>query len=173
MPYLSKIKWVELPLLSFGKGHDLNLHAPRGVVTGLDGIIQITSSIVGIWPRQLVCLGAAQVLNSLVTLEKGQTFFVYISGFVYTLLLRLMPMKKDGRKFSKVVISESQNHTIYWADRLACKYMAWFQSETSSKKITLGDFQAPFNMNVHYMFTLIMLINELFNAIAGMAYFFI
>ena len=109
MPYLSKIKWVELPLLGFSKGHDLNLHAPRGVVTGLDGVVQITSSIVGIRPRQLVCLGAAQVLNSLVTLEKGQTYSGHIPGFVYTLLLRLIPMKKDGSKFSKVVISEIFN----------------------------------------------------------------
>lgn len=77
MQYLSKIKGVELELLSLLKGHDLDAESPGWVVAIGNSIEQVSNGIIWIGGSQAVCLIQGQILYSLISLTKHDMRHTY------------------------------------------------------------------------------------------------
>merc|ERR1712172_90854 len=65
-PYFGQIKWVEFPIFSFLKTHDLNVHCVRGIISLSNGVVQITNSEIWIISSHIVSLLAIEGFDPLI-----------------------------------------------------------------------------------------------------------
>ena len=67
--HLGEVERVELPLLRLVIRHHLHVHRPRRKVAVLDGVVQVTLSVIRISSLKTSCVLRKQVLNALIRLE--------------------------------------------------------------------------------------------------------